>query len=196
MTEERGPGTPAVTPAAGSLLPAADGTGPLAIVVMGVSGSGKSSIGRALAAAANYDFVDADDLHPAANVAKMRGGTPLTDEDRWPWLEAVVEAMTQRLKADTGIVVACSALKLTYRDLLRSAGNGVRFVHLHGSEKLIGTRLARRSGHFFKPRLLASQFAALETPDPGVETDVTVVDAGAKRATLINTITKALGLAD
>ncbi|HET8984346.1 MAG TPA: gluconokinase, partial [Trueperaceae bacterium] len=87
---------------------------PLAIVVMGVSGSGKSSIGKAVASASHYEFVDADDLHPVSNVEKMRGGTPLTDEDRWPWLAAVARAMEERLAAGEGVVVACSALKRIY----------------------------------------------------------------------------------
>jgi len=152
---------------------------PYAIVVMGVSGCGKSSVGNALADRLGYDFVDADDLHPPENVAKMRGGTPLTDEDRWPWLAAVEAAMRERLMRGAGIVVACSALKRSYRDSLRSAGEAVRFVHLAGSQELIGARVARRRSHFFDPKLLASQFATLEAPDPADETDVTVLDAGA-----------------
>lgn len=168
---------------------------PLAIVVMGVSGSGKSSIGKALASASHYEFVDADDLHPVSNVEKMRGGTPLTDEDRWPWLAAVARAMEERLAAGEGIVVACSALKRVYRDRLRSAGPAVRFVHLQGSEALIGSRLSRRSGHFFDPRLLASQFATLEVPDEASEPDVLVVDAAASFASLIASVTAALDLA-
>lgn len=169
--------------------------GPLALVVMGVSGSGKSSIGKALAAAAGYDFVDADDLHTAANIAKMRGGTPLDDEDRWPWLAAVAGAMQERLTAGEGIVVACSALRRVYRDRLRGAGQGVRFVHLHGSEELIAARLARRGGHYFDPSLLASQFATLEAPDPASEKDVVVMDAAASFQTVVEGVTAALGLA-
>ena len=152
---------------------------PLALVVMGVSGSGKSSIGKAL-----------------ANVEKMRGGTPLTDEDRWPWLAAVARAMEERLTKGAGIVVACSALKRVYRDRLRSVGPSVRFVHLHGSEALIGARLVRRADHFFDPRLLASQFATLEVPDPASEPDVLIVDAAASFATVIATVTAALGIGD
>lgn len=170
-------------------------TEPLALVVMGVSGSGKSSVGRALAAASGYDFIDADDLHPAANVAKMRGGTPLTDEDRWPWLAAVAGAMEERLVAGHGIVVACSALRRIYRDRLRSAGPNVRFVHLQGSAELIGARLARRGGHFFDPSLLASQFATLEVPDPATEKDVLAVDAAAGFTTVVEGVMAALGLA-
>ena len=169
--------------------------GPLALVVMGVSGSGKSSIGKALAAATGYDFVDADDLHPAANVAKMRGGTPLTDEDRWPWLAAVTAAMADRVRAGRGVVVACSALKRVYRDRLRQAGPGVRFVHLAGSEALIAARLGRRGGHFFDPKLLASQFATLEAPDPATEPDVLVVDAAATFTTVVANVAAALDLA-
>lgn len=150
-----------------------------AVVVMGVSGCGKSSVGRALAVKIGYHFVDADDLHPAANVSKMRAGTPLTDEDRWPWLAAVEAAIRQRLDQREGIVMACSALKRSYRDRLRGAGPTVRFVHLAASPDLIEARLTRRKEHFFDPKLLASQFAALETPDPSVERDVIVLDASA-----------------
>lgn len=165
--------------------------GPQALVVMGVSGSGKSSVGRALAAALGYDFVDADDLHPPANVTKMRGGTPLDDDDRWPWLAAVADVMHEHLARDAGIVVACSALKRVYRDRLRSAGLGVRFVHLHGSEELMARRLSRRGDHFFDPRLLASQFATLEAPQPADEPDVLVVDAAASIATIVSDVTAA-----
>ena len=158
---------------------------PYAIVVMGVSGCGKSSVGRALAERLGYDFVDADDLHPPENVAKMRGGTPLTDEDRWPWLAAVEGAMRERLERGAGIVMACSALKRSYRDRLRKAGESVRFVHLAASQEIIGARLARRGSHFFDPKLLASQFATLEAPDPTDETDVIVLDAGAPLDTVV-----------
>ena len=164
----------------------------VALVVMGVSGSGKSSVGRAIAAATGYDFVDADDLHPPANVAKMRGGTPLEDDDRWPWLAAVANVMREHLDAGRGVVVACSALKRAYRDRLRSAGPGVRFVHLHGSEELMAKRLSRRNDHFFDPRLLASQFAALEAPDPSGEEGVLVVDAAASIATIVGDVAAAL----
>jgi len=168
-------------------------TEPVALVVMGVSGSGKSSVGRAVAAAFGYGFVDADDLHPPANVAKMRGGTPLDDDDRGPWLAAVATVLQEHLAEGKGIVVACSALKKVYRDRLRTAGQGVRFVHLHGSEELMAQRLARRGSHFFDPRLLASQFTTLEVPDPAREPDVLMVDAAASIATIIGAVTTALG---
>ena len=166
---------------------------PHAIVVMGVSGCGKSSVGRAVAERLGYDFVDADDLHPQANVEKMRGGTPLTDEDRWPWLAAVVDAMSERLSRGAGVVMACSALKRSYRDRLRQAGRQVRFVHLSATEELIAARLARRRSHFFDPKLLASQFAALEAPEPSVETDVVVVDAGEPLEQVVELAASAFG---
>jgi carbohydrate kinase (thermoresistant glucokinase family) len=129
-----------------------------AIVVMGVCGCGKSSVGRGIAAALGLPFTDGDDLHPAANVAKMASGQPLTDQDRWPWLAEVGKTLVP------GGVVACSALKRAYRDQIRAAAPGVRFVHLHGDRALLAARLAARPGHFMPPALLDSQLATLEIP--------------------------------
>lgn len=127
---------------------------------MGASGSGKTTVGSALAAALGLRFVDADDLHPAANVEKMAAGIPLTDDDRWPWLDAVGAVL-----ADGPVVVACSALRRAYRDRLRAAAPGLRIVYLHGSRALLAERMGHRD-HFMPVELLDSQLATLEEPDP------------------------------
>ncbi|MBC4014200.1 gluconokinase [Siccirubricoccus deserti] len=131
---------------------------------MGVSGSGKSTIGPLLATALGVDFADADAFHPAANVAKMSRGQPLTDADRWPWLDAIGAWLDARGAA--GGVVTCSALKRSYRDRLRAGRPAVRLLHLSGEAALIMARQAAREGHFMPPSLMASQFAALEPPAP------------------------------
>jgi gluconokinase len=139
-------------------------SGPPVLVLMGVSGCGKSTIGRLLAAQLGWDFAEGDDLHPAANVAAMAAGHPLTDADRAPWLRRVAAWIdAQRAQGRPGIIT-CSALKRRYRDELR--GGAVTFVYLAGSPELIAGRLARRSGHFMPAALLASQFADLEPPGP------------------------------
>jgi gluconokinase len=131
------------------------------IIIMGVSGCGKSSVGEGLALRLGIPFRDGDDLHPPANVAKMRAGVPLTDDDRWPWLDRVAKVLAM----DAPVVVGCSALRCAYRDRLRAqAGGPVRFIHLTGSREVIATRMAARSGHYMPPSLLDSQFAALESP--------------------------------
>lgn len=131
------------------------------IVVMGVSGCGKSSIGAALAQALGCDFRDGDDLHPAANVAKMAAGNPLSDDDRWPWLDRVAAVLADQ----PPVIVGCSALRRAYRDRLRTgAGGQVVFVHLAGSRDVIAERMAARADHFMPPSLLDSQFATLEPP--------------------------------
>ena len=136
---------------------------PLAIVVMGVSGCGKSTIGDLLARRLQVDFLDADDLHPEANKAKMASGVPLDDADRWPWLELVGAAMKHETDDGDSIVVACSALRRVYRDALRQAAAGpVFFVHLHGTKELLASRLGHREGHFMPTTLLDSQLATLE----------------------------------
>jgi len=137
-----------------------------AIIVMGVSGSGKSTIGEALARRTGMTFQDGDSLHPPANVEKMRAGIPLTDADRRPWLTAIAKAIDQAAAADTPLVVACSALKRGYRDLLIHDRQDVCIVFLKGTEALIAERMARRRGHFMPASLLASQFATLEVPGP------------------------------
>ncbi len=138
---------------------------PRLIIVMGVSGSGKSTIGEKLAEKYGVTFIDGDHLHPAENVEKMRGGTPLTDDDRWPWLQRIAETMRETANRDGIAISGCSALKRAYRDFLRSAaGEPVRFVHLSGSKQVIAARQANRPGHFMPAGLLDSQFATLELP--------------------------------
>ena len=131
------------------------------VVIMGVSGCGKSSVGAGLAARLGLNYRDGDDLHPPENVAKMRAGMPLTDGDRWPWLDRV----GQVLLADAPVIVGCSALKRVYRDRIRTAAGGpVTIVHLAGSQEVIAARMALRQGHYMPLSLLDSQFAALEPP--------------------------------
>jgi gluconokinase len=135
----------------------------LRVVIMGVSGCGKSSVGEGLAARLGIPYHDGDDLHPPANVEKMRTGVPLSDGDRWPWLDRVAEVLAK----DAPVIVGCSALRRVYRDRLRAgAGGPVRFIHLTGSRDLIAGRMAARTGHYMPPSLLDSQFAALEAPSP------------------------------
>jgi len=131
------------------------------VVIMGVSGCGKSSVGAGLAARLGLNYRDGDDLHPPENVAKMQVGMPLTDADRWPWLDRV----GQVLLAEAPVIVGCSALKRAYRDRIRTAAGGpVTFVHLAGSQEVIAARMALRQGHYMPLSLLDSQFAALEPP--------------------------------
>ncbi len=141
------------------------------VVVIGVAGSGKSTIGTMLATALNCVFLEGDTLHSAANIAKMSGGTPLTDEDRGPWLAAIHSRIRDSVSRGEDLVVACSALKRQYRESL-AADVPVTWVYLHASKDLIRSRLARRTSHFMKADMLDSQFAILEEP-----TGVIVADA-------------------
>jgi gluconokinase len=142
------------------------------IIVMGVSGCGKSSVGERLAAHLGLPYVEGDSLHPAANIAKMSAGVPLDDEDRWPWLEIIGNHL--RDAHGTGIVISCSALKRIYRDRLRQAAHSpLVFVYLKGSRDILLSRMTERPGHFFKAPLLDSQLATLESPE-GEERVVTV----------------------
>jgi carbohydrate kinase (thermoresistant glucokinase family) len=145
-----------------------------AVIVMGVSGAGKSTVGELVAARLGFPFEDGDAFHPPANVAKMRAGTPLADEDRWPWLAAIAARIGVARAAGTGVVVACSALRRAYRDVLRDGHGDVRFLHLTGDPGLIMARQAARQGHYMPASLIASQFAALELPD--TEADVIDLD--------------------
>jgi gluconokinase len=156
-----------------------DDTGetPCALVVMGVSGSGKSTIGEKLAERLGWSYEDGDKFHPPSNVAKMSAGQPLTDEDRWPWLQAIANEIDRVCEAGEHAVIACSALKRAYRDILVHGRNDVRIIYLKGTQDLIASRLALRKGHFMPPGLLASQFRTLEPPDAS-ENPVTVsIDA-------------------
>jgi gluconokinase len=144
------------------------------LVVMGVSGAGKTTVGEMIAERLGWPFVDGDDLHPAANIEKMHGGTPLTDADRAPWLAAIGAWIDARTGASEPGVVTCSALKRAYRDTLRQGRPQVRIVYLRGSQAEIAERLAHRSGHFWPAKLLASQFADLE--EPTADEDAIVVD--------------------
>jgi len=150
---------------------------PAAIIVMGVSGSGKSTIGALLAEALGWPFADADGFHPAANVAKMAAGTPLTDEDRWPWLDAIAAHIGASRTAGQPVVVACSALRRAYRERLRAGHIDLIFLHLAGAPAVIAERQAARQGHFMPPSLMASQFATLE--DPATEADAVTVSVSA-----------------
>ena len=154
----------------------ADAT-PCALVVMGVSGSGKSTIAERLAARLGWRFEDGDKYHPPANVAKMSAGHPLNDEDRWPWLQAIADEIDRTCKAGEHAVVACSALKRVYRDILVHGRNDVRIVFLNGTQALIANRLAARKGHFMPPGLLTSQFKTLEPPQPGERPIIVSIDA-------------------
>ncbi|MEM8663334.1 MAG: gluconokinase [Pseudomonadota bacterium] len=150
---------------------------PSILVVIGVSGSGKTTVASMLANRLGWEFEDADWFHPPQNVAKMESGTPLTDEDRWAWLGAISHWIgATHAKGHHG-VVACSALKRAYRDILvGELGNAVRIVYLHGTRALIGSRLSMRHGHFMPPELLDSQFGALEEPAPDEHAIIVSID--------------------
>lgn len=143
------------------------GTDPPCVVVMGVSGTGKSTVGRLLAGRLGVPFADADELHPPANIAKMAAGVPLDDADRLPWLESVGRLLHTHREDGTGVVVTCSALRRRYRDVLRAACPGAFFLHLTGDPRLLKERIGRRSGHFMPARLLDSQLRTLEPLEPG-----------------------------
>jgi gluconokinase len=145
------------------------------VVTMGVCGSGKTSIGKLIASRMNWTFVEGDDLHPPENREKMASGTPLTDDDRWPWLDRIAETMRAINEAGGSAVVACSALRQAYRDRLRLSGAEIIFLHLTGDANLIRQRMENRHDHFMPPGLLDSQLATLEAPrldEPIFEIDV------------------------
>ena len=160
-------------------------------VVMGVCGSGKSLIGAQLARELDLEFVEGDDLHPPDNVKQMAAGMPLTDDDRRGWLIAIAARLREATRAGVGLVVSCSALKRSYRDLLRSFGEGdVRFVYLAGSRALLAQRLAQRRGHFMPPALLESQLAILEEPSADERAWMCDISA-APRAIVADLVTRA-----
>lgn len=142
------------------------------VLVMGVSGAGKTTLGTRLAERLGCEFIDADEHHPPANVAKMAAGTPLTDDDRWPWLRALRAVIEQALAEGTSAVVTCSALKRAYRDVLSGGLADVHYVHLTGDKQVLAGRLASRRGHFMNPALLDSQIATLEAPADALDVDV------------------------
>lgn len=153
------------------------------VVVMGVSGSGKSTVGAALAQRLRVPFADADDFHPAANIAKMTAGHALDDDDRYPWLEIIGDWLAQR--CDTGGVMSCSALKRSYREQLRRHCPDVQFLHLSGTPEVISRRQASRPGHFMPASLLASQFTTLEPL--GADESGTTIDVDQSIDTIIDT---------
>lgn len=162
------------------------------IIVMGVSSSGKSTIGQSIARRLHVPFLDGDGYHPPSNVEKMRAGTPLTDEDRWPWLDKLAGALHAAADRKNAVVGACSALRRTYREyLVEQAGEPILFVHLQGSRQLIGDRMARRSHEYMPASLLDSQFATLEEPDPAVE-NVIVVQVSDSVEKITQTVIKSL----
>ena len=155
-----------------------------AIIVMGVSGSGKSTIGALLAEKLGWPFADADGFHPPENVAKMASGQPLTDADRWPWLDAIAAHIGAARQAGQPVVVACSALRRAYRDRLRAGHGDLLFLHLSGAPEVIAARQAARQGHFMPPSLMASQFATLE--DTVAEPDAVTVSVKASPDEVVN----------
>jgi len=156
------------------------------ILLMGVTGAGKTTVGRALAQQLRWRCVDADDYHSAANIAKMHAGIPLTDADRAPWLKALHDAIEGWLAAGENVVLACSALKATYRELLLVNAE-VKLVYLHASMELITARVALRTGHYMNPHLVSSQFATLEEPR-----DALAVNAGLSVDEIVRGIREAL----
>jgi carbohydrate kinase (thermoresistant glucokinase family) len=148
-----------------------------ALIVMGVSGSGKSTIADALGRRLGWIVEDADQFHPASNVKKMSAGTPLTDDDRWPWLNAIAGEIARKRASGSNVIIACSALKRAYRDILVQGHRDTRIVYLRGRKELIAARLAARKNHFMPPGLLDSQFRTLE--EPTVDEHPLVVDIDA-----------------
>ena len=142
-------------------------------IVMGVSGSGKTSVGKSLAKHLGWDFYDADDFHPPENVAKMAKGAPLTDSDRVPWLAALHELISSSLAQNRPGVLACSALKERYRQKLLDGNDGVQLIYLKGSYDLIWSRMSGRKDHYMKPHMLQSQFGTLEEPANALTVDIT-----------------------
>ncbi len=165
---------------------------PHALILMGVSGSGKTTIGEELARRLRWRYEDADTFHPASNVAKMSAGQPLTDEDRWPWLRAIADEIDRAVGAGERIVIGCSALRRVYRDLLVHGRDDIRIVYLDGTQALIAGRLGQRKGHFMPPGLLTSQFGTLEPPSAD-ENPITVsIDAPVE--TIVDNILQQLKL--
>jgi gluconokinase len=161
----------------------------MVIVIMGVSGAGKSTVGAELARSLGWEFYDADDFHSPENILKMRASKPLTDEDREPWLEALRALVSRLSRSGENGVLACSALRDAFRQELAAAGDDVRFVHLAAPADVVDARLRKREGHFMPPGLLASQFAALEPP-----ADALLIDASLPPAELAAIVRRTYGL--
>lgn len=161
------------------------------VVLMGVSGCGKTTVGQALAADLSCPFYDGDDFHPPANVAKMSQGIPLNDDDRWPWLNRLAELIGEHLAQEKAAVLACSALKRKYREQLRVGDRDVVFVYLKGTFDLIWQRMQRREGHYMKAEMLQSQFDALEEPTAA---EAQVVPINQKLDAIIQAIIEAWNL--
>jgi gluconokinase len=166
---------------------------PTHLVVMGVSGSGKSTIAALLRERLGWDFAEADEFHPKANIRKMSQGTPLSDEDRWPWLRSMQEWMGRHAAAGESTIVTCSALKRKYRDLLREADGVVHFVHLDGDADLLEDRLEDRTGHFMPKSLLPDQLSTLEPLEPDESGIRVTVDRTPEE--IVNETVERLGLA-
>jgi gluconokinase len=154
------------------------------VVLMGVSGCGKTTIGKLLSERLGWPLLDADDYHPPANIEKMRSGIPLADEDRWPWLTRLNALLKDKTAGGEGTLLACSALKQKYRNRLADGCSDLRWVYLKGSFALIESRLKARKGHYMKAGLLESQFAALEEPDDAITVDVSSTPEAAADAAL------------
>ncbi len=167
---------------------------PVVLVLMGVSGCGKSTVAAVLAGRLGWAFEEGDALHPQSNLDKMAAGHPLDDEDRKPWLAKVADWVDERLDAGEDGLITCSALKRSYRDVINRRGSGVMFVYLAGTPELLGSRLVARHGHFMPPGLLDSQFEALEEPAPD-EPEIRV-PVGAAPAVIAQHIVERLGLAE
>jgi carbohydrate kinase (thermoresistant glucokinase family) len=164
---------------------------PTALIFMGVSGCGKSTIAAAVAKRLGLPMLEGDDLHPPANIAKMSAGTPLTDEDRWPWLHAIAGAIGGWRKAGAEGVVTCSSLRRAYRDVLRDGHGDVLFVYLKGSRALLLDRMQHRTRHFMPASLLDTQIATLE--EPGEDERAVTVQIGAPVEALLEAVLKAIG---
>jgi gluconokinase len=160
------------------------------VVLMGVSGSGKTTVGQLLAQRLGWSYLDADDYHPPSNVEKMRSGTPLTDADRWPWLDRMNGLLRERAAGGADVILGCSALRQVYRERLARELTDVRWVHLKGSFELIQSRLLARQHRYMPASLLQSQFATLEEP-----TDALTVDIGDTAQAAVEAVVRGLGLA-
>jgi gluconokinase len=161
----------------------------MVILLMGVAGSGKTAVGQRLAAATSWPFVDGDDLHTPASIEKMSAGIPLDDADRQPWLRAIRRRIEHHDRTGEPLIIACSALKASYRDFLLARTTGTRLVHLTGDRDLLARRLEARRGHFFDASLLDSQLATLEAPDDALE-----VSIAGDLDTVTRSVLEALGL--